>query len=131
VVSNVGERVHVVLVEMEPDSLVLDTGDRRRGDGELTSRNAAGTNDHVRHAIPVVDEESLDAPHMPVRRVDLGVAVDAREVVVSLDGRPILSAADLSAALAELAPGRTVPVGLETKAGQRTVDVRLGQRPPA
>jgi S1-C subfamily serine protease len=57
--------------------------------------------------------------------------IRAREVVVSLDGRPIGLAADLSAALAELAPGRTVPVGLETKAGQCTVDVRLGQRPPA
>jgi hypothetical protein len=47
VISDVGERVHLALVEMEPDPLVLDTGDRRRWDGELTSRNAAGTNDHA------------------------------------------------------------------------------------
>jgi S1-C subfamily serine protease len=57
--------------------------------------------------------------------------IRAREVIVSLDGQPIRSAADLSTALAKLAPGQTVRVGLVTTSGRHTADVRLGQGPPA
>ena len=57
--------------------------------------------------------------------------IRAREVIVSFDGRPIGSAADLSTALAVFAPGQTVQVGLVATSGKRTVQVRLGQAPPA
>ena len=57
--------------------------------------------------------------------------IRAREVIVSFDGRPIGSAADLSTALAAFAPGQTVQVGLVATSGKRTVQVRLGQAPPA
>jgi S1-C subfamily serine protease len=57
--------------------------------------------------------------------------IRAREVIVSFDGRPIGSAADLSTALAAFAPGQTVQVGLVATSGRRTVQVRLGQAPPA
>jgi putative serine protease PepD len=57
--------------------------------------------------------------------------IRAREVVVSFDGRPIGSAADLSTALAAFPPGQTVQVGLVATSGSRTVQVRLGQAPPA
>jgi len=57
--------------------------------------------------------------------------IRAREVIVSFDGRPIGSAADLSTALAGFTPGQAVQVGLVTTSGSRTVEVRLGQVPPA
>ena len=57
--------------------------------------------------------------------------IRVREVIVSFDGRPISSAADLSTALAGSAPGQAVQVGLVAKSGRRTVQVRLGQAPPA
>jgi serine protease Do len=57
--------------------------------------------------------------------------IRAREVIVSFDGRPIGSAADLSTALAGFAPGQAVQVGLVATSGSRTVEVRLGQVPPA
>jgi S1-C subfamily serine protease len=57
--------------------------------------------------------------------------IRAREVIVSFDGGPIGSAADLSTALAAFVPGQTVQVGLVATSGTRTVQVRLGQAPPA
>ncbi len=57
--------------------------------------------------------------------------IRTREVIVSFDGRPIGSAADLSTALAGLAPGQAVQVGLVATSGSRTVEVQLGQAPPA
>ena len=57
--------------------------------------------------------------------------IRTREVIVSFDGRPIGSAADLSTALAGFAPGQAVQVGLVATSGSRTVEVQLGQAPPA
>jgi S1-C subfamily serine protease len=50
---------------------------------------------------------------------------------VSLNGTSIASAPALTEALAELAPGQDVTIELVTMSGPRTVNVRLGQRPPA
>ncbi len=57
--------------------------------------------------------------------------IRTREVIVSFDGRPIGSAADLSTALAGFAPGQAVQVGLVATSGSRTVEIQLGQAPPA
>jgi len=48
---------------------------------------------------------------------------------VSLNGTPIQSAEDLTAALHPLAPGDHVKVGIYRGSVQQTVDVTLGARP--
>ena len=57
--------------------------------------------------------------------------IQAGDVIVSLDDTSIASAPALTEALAALAPGQDVTIELVTMSGRRSVDVRLGQRPPA
>jgi putative serine protease PepD len=56
--------------------------------------------------------------------------ITARELIVSIDGRPTPDNSTLSVVLAGLQPGQTVPVVVERSDGTRsTVQVRLGQIP--
>jgi S1-C subfamily serine protease len=55
--------------------------------------------------------------------------LQANDVIVSLNGTPIQSAEDLTAALHPLAPGDHVKVGIYRGSVQQTVDVTLGARP--
>jgi S1-C subfamily serine protease len=57
--------------------------------------------------------------------------IQAGDVIVSLVDTSIASALALTEALAALAPGQDVTIELVTMSGRRSVDVRLGQRPPA
>ena len=57
--------------------------------------------------------------------------IQAGDVIVALDDSSIASAPALTEALAALTPGQDVTIELVTMSGRRTVDVRLGQRPPA
>ena len=59
------------------------------------------------------------------------VGIRAGDVIVSLDGTSIGSASALTESLAALAPDQDVTIELVTMSDRRTVDVRLGQRPPA
>lgn len=50
------------------------------------------------------------------------------DVIVSIDGQPVMSASDVAALLATLSPGQTVKVGITKSNGQATsVTVKLGQ----
>jgi S1-C subfamily serine protease len=52
------------------------------------------------------------------------------EVIVSVDGKPISTAAQLSEVLTTLKPGRRVPVVVRTQNGTTTTfQVRLGTHP--
>jgi putative serine protease PepD len=53
------------------------------------------------------------------------------DVIVRVAGKPVGTADDLAASLAELHPGESVPVDLQTQTRARTVRVTLGQIPPA
>jgi len=52
------------------------------------------------------------------------------DVIVSVDGKPISTAAELSGVLATLKPGRRVPVVVRTQNGaKKTLEVTLGTYP--
>lgn len=55
----------------------------------------------------------------------------AGEVIVGVGDREIVGASDLTEALAALEPGDRPRVRVLSAAGERTVEVRLGQRPPS
>jgi S1-C subfamily serine protease len=64
-----------------------------------------------------------------------GPAADAGirpgDMIARLAGKPVPTVDDLAVALAELKPGDRVPVDLHAQTGARTVNVTLGQIPPA
>jgi S1-C subfamily serine protease len=103
-----------------------ETGDPARQDGkalipaeaELDRDNTSSLDDVQRGR--VVDWRPAAA-----------VGIQAGDVIVSLDDTSIASAPALTEALAALAPGQDVTIELVTMSGRRTVDLRLGQRPPA
>jgi S1-C subfamily serine protease len=56
--------------------------------------------------------------------------IEAGEVIVSIDGQPVISNNDLGEILAELDPGDEIDIELVGPEGERTVTVELDQRPP-
>jgi putative serine protease PepD len=64
-----------------------------------------------------------------------GPAADAGirpgDVIARVAGKPVPTVDDVAVALAELKPGDRVPVDLDAQTGARTVQVTLGQIPPA
>jgi putative serine protease PepD len=55
--------------------------------------------------------------------------LQSNDVIVSIDGKDVRSAEDLSTLLASLRPGDRVSVDVVSANGSRSVDVTLGQRP--
>jgi S1-C subfamily serine protease len=65
-------------------------------------------------------------PGSPAQRAGLKQG----DVIVSVDGRPVTSADDLTSTMTRYNPGETVTLGIESADGRRTVRVTLVQRPP-
>jgi serine protease Do len=70
----------------------------------------------------IVAEPQKDSPAVKA-------GIEAGDVIISVDGKPVQDARDLAKRIAGMAPNTTVKLGIVRKGGEKTVSVTLGELP--